>query len=234
MRSGQKTKPREQWVLQPNSFLPIVAPEVYDAAQKKLRSRFRSGEQLLQCLRDYVEKNGRICFRDMRPHNGLPSHQSYRAHFGSFLNAYHLAGFKSDDGSAVQYCPTRARLLRTAIAAEFRVAMMKSELSFAVQRGRVYLVEGLKPFVFDVARCVQPTLSGEARWQLLCRMGLEKMPRAVARLHPDNGAVKDWCLVQEMPSRRTGFRLRDVHFKAEDSARATASDLITLLLQRLK
>ena len=197
-RSKQKVNPRSLWIMRPNAYTPIIAPEIFDRAEKKRLSKARlcSNEQLLQQLRDHVQKNGTLSCKDINSANHLPSAETYFRRFGSLWKAYELAGLTADEYPSMWTHPTRTgRFLRVRIAEEFRAAMVASELPYQVE-GMVYVIRGSQPFLFNVAKCLPPTKTGELRWDLYSRKGKDNMPWAIARLKPGNCELLDWALLR--------------------------------------
>lgn len=85
--------PESEWIVVPNAFEPLVTPEVFEAAQAKLRLKCwnRSTEDLLQDLKSILLKCGHLS-RVVLKANGLSS-TTIAHRFGSILNAYELAGY---------------------------------------------------------------------------------------------------------------------------------------------
>ncbi len=229
-RSREKSNPRNLWIVQPNSFAPIVSMETFQQAEEKRRSRTRllTDEQLLDRLRQYVEKHGAISSKIMSRRRGMPSGPAYARRFGSLWRAYELAGV-----SPWKHQTAIARSLRAAISDQFHRAMIESHLPFE-RRGRVYMLQGCAPFLFDVAKALKPLVSGEARWELYSRTDTPSFCWAVARLAPDNSEVQDWCMFESGIHESQRFRLRDRAVRETDSVRATSESLIRLLVERLR
>lgn len=228
LRSKMKTMPRDLWVVQPNSFVPVISMENFQLAEEKRRSatRFLTDEQLLQRLREYVGKHGNISNRTMGRRDGMPS-RAYIKRFGSLWRAYELAGL-----TPWKHKTAEARSLRATIARQFRGAMAMSGLSFE-RRGRVYVLQECAPFLFDVAKALKPYASGESRRELYSRKEMRSGVCVAARLSRNNLVVQDWCLL-EITSRSTPrFRVRDSVVRASDSVRDTPENLIRLLTDHL-
>ena len=229
-RSKQKTNPRNLWIVQPNSFVPVISFERFQAAEEKRRSRtrFLTDEQLLQRLREYVERHGSISHRVMRPGNGLPSAPAYLRRFGSLWRAYELAGI-----SPWKHETAKARSLRAAITEQFQQAMIASGTPFE-RKGRIYTIPCCKPFVFEVAKYLEPLLSGEMHWEVYVRKEMPCGPCAAARLGPDNRSVQDWCVFDIFSHGQQRLSLRDSAVGVNGSVRDTPRELISLLLECLR
>jgi len=203
--------------------------EAFQRAEEKRRSktRFLTDEQLLETLREYVQKEGRIRGRLMGRRYRMPSVAAYIRRFGSLWRAYELAGIPPSE-----HCTAQARSLRCRIAEKFQQAMIVSGAPFE-RMGRVYAVRGCTPFVFDVAKSLEPLVSGEMRWELYLRKEMPSGPCAAARLTPDNHSIQDWCMFEISSRGQQRFPLRDSVVRAGDSVRGTPNELIQLILDRL-
>jgi DNA invertase Pin-like site-specific DNA recombinase len=226
-RSTQKANPRNSWIVQPNSFAPVVPIETFEDAEKKRlsRTRFCTDEQLLQRLREYVQQHGSISNLRMTHHKGMPSAPAYMRRFGSLWNAYELAGVSSSG-----YPATKARCLRASITEQFHQAMIASGLRFE-RHGRTYVVQGCAAFMLDVVKSLKPLVSGEPRWELARRKQMPSGLCAVARLSSCNQSVQDWCLLESIPPKTQRFWLRDSFIRPR-SVRETPEGLILLLRER--
>jgi len=232
LHSKSTVLPRDQWIVQPNSFDPIVTLATIERARKKLASKFRSDEELLEILRDYVWKNGPVSGRQMRPQNGLPSEQTFKAHFGSLWKAYELAGVSVSQACIWGHEAVRAGTLRLALGEEFRAALVACRLPLQFQR-RVYRLQGLSPFMFGVARCIKAR-TGNFRWRVSDPEARLKLPWAVARLQPNNTAVQDWCLVEGLSQVARRYSFTDGDLEGSNSVHATAVELVAHLTKRLQ
>lgn len=227
-RSKEKINPRSSWIIQPNSFVPIIPMETFQRAEERRRSktRFLTDEQLLQKLRDHVQEQGCIKGLLMGRQHCMPSAAAYIRRFGTLWKAYELAGIAPSKHETAQ-----ARSLRSKIAEQFQQAMVASNASFE-RRGRVYSIRGCTPFVFDIAKSLEPLVSGEMRWELYLRKEMPSGACAAARLTPNNRSVQDWCLFEISSQGQQRFPLRDSAVQAHGSVRRSVHELISLLLER--
>ena len=231
LKSPQRAIPNNHWIVAPNSFEAIVPLERVVAAQKKLSRRKRSDEQLLQELRHYVEAHGPVSGREMGPSNRLPSDQTFRKRFGSIPKAYELAGLEMSRAS-LHTCKGRAASIANYQAAkEFRTALTAVGCS-PRSSGSLIKVEGLRPFLFKVAR-YKKNEKGEFGWRISMRH-TPQHPCAVARLDSNNDIVLDWILLPSLPKRLSQLTLSEPQIRLIDSVRNTAAELATLIRERLR
>ncbi len=231
LRSRSKVIPKNQWIVAPNSFEAVVPLERVIAAQRRLSRSKRSDEQLLQDLRDYVQAHGAVSGREMGPSNRLPSDQTFRAHFGSIAKAYELAGLEMSRASLHTCKGSVASVANRRAAMEFRAALTALGCS-PRSSGSLIKVEGLRPFLFKVAR-YKTNKRGELGWRISMRR-TPQYPCAVARLDSNNDAVLDWILLPHLPNRLSQFTLSEPQIRLFDFIRNTAAELATVIRERLQ
>lgn len=227
LRSKGKLLPREQWIVQPNSFDSIVSLDMVERARKKLSSRFLSSEKIVEDLRSYIEHTGSVSLEEMHPRNGLPFGSTFRKRFGSILRAYELAGVTPDDVFLMRNLQVRGRFIRSCAAEQFRRAILAKHPCFHSRKGR-YQISGYGEFQFEVARCFQTKKQGLC-WVIYCRPHPESCPCAIARLQPDNIAVKDWCSLKSYPQNTRRFTFRDNDIRQNGAICNSADELLSVL-----
>ncbi len=74
----------------------IVSPEVFRQVQEKFANKVhnRSNKQLLDELRIFLHKHGRLSTKLMCPANGLASYMVYTKRFGSMKKVYDLVPYR--------------------------------------------------------------------------------------------------------------------------------------------
>jgi DNA invertase Pin-like site-specific DNA recombinase len=88
--------PRSEWIWRDGAFEPIVSKERFEQARTISASRVRSEstESLLNSLKAFIKREGRVTERLIESADGMPSVTTYINRFGSLRNAYQLAGWK--------------------------------------------------------------------------------------------------------------------------------------------
>lgn len=76
MKLGGKTvfNPREQWIVAPGNFEPLVSQKLFEQAERKLGNltNRRSNERLLKDLRAFAQSKGRLSAALLTKANGMP------------------------------------------------------------------------------------------------------------------------------------------------------------------
>jgi DNA invertase Pin-like site-specific DNA recombinase len=97
LKQGPKQNSRDSWIRSHGDFEPIVDPEVFAKAQKKMQARYISvsNEQMLKGLRIRLKKSGRLSKDIIDAAQELPCTSLYQLRFGSLRKAYELIGYRS-------------------------------------------------------------------------------------------------------------------------------------------
>ena len=87
--------PREQWILSPGAFAPLVDKEAFERAQVGLPGLKRwTDRQILVKLQRLLRAHGKLSDSIIRDASGGPSAVTVRNRFGSFRNLYDRLGFR--------------------------------------------------------------------------------------------------------------------------------------------
>ena len=97
LHSACVTRPRECWVVRPNSFAAIVSPAVFNRVQGKLRQYAAdlrwTDEKLLAKLKELWTHQGRLSETLIDGTPGMPTYSTVQRRFGSLRRAYRLVGY---------------------------------------------------------------------------------------------------------------------------------------------
>jgi len=98
--------PRSEWVIKTKAFEPIVAQEVFVAAQQVLAERtcVKSNEQILSELRRLLAKHGKLTAAILDSSPDSPSSNGCRRRFGGLQRAFELAGYTRPLRIAKNHC----------------------------------------------------------------------------------------------------------------------------------
>jgi DNA invertase Pin-like site-specific DNA recombinase len=96
LRKAFVRNPRSEWIWRDEAFEPIVSREWFEQARVISASRARSvsTQSLLNSLKAFIKREGRVSERLIESSEGMPSATTYINRFGSLRNAYQLAGWK--------------------------------------------------------------------------------------------------------------------------------------------
>jgi DNA invertase Pin-like site-specific DNA recombinase len=196
--------PRDQWVIQPNSFAPIVPKERFEQAQEKLLSResTRSDEKLLADLRAFTEGRCRVTWKMLTESNNMASAQNYRVRFGSFRRALTLAKWTPPfEASEID----RRRWMKFDLQDRFEKETARAGYSCRSSRGRFRSPRG-ELIVVEVARSYRGQ-GGTRRWEIRLTLdGGPGLPCIVQRFADDNRTPKDYVFFPHLPDVEQKFR----------------------------
>jgi DNA invertase Pin-like site-specific DNA recombinase len=211
LRSKMKPNPRDQWVTQPNSFPAIISQKRFDSAQIRLtqRAHFRTDEQLLRDLREFVKKHGKVTQVMLAADPNMSTSPTYAARFGSFCRALKLV--KSEPLDGFSQVERRARM-KIWLQDEFARVVASSGAPFRRTR-EVFVSPVHSPVLLDVAKCFVLS-NGELRWEIRYPLTESKGLRCITlRLQPDNKLPLDYLFIPCLPHgiRRRRFSEKRIH-----------------------
>jgi DNA invertase Pin-like site-specific DNA recombinase len=87
--------PKDDWILTPDAFEPIVDARTFEKAQKILYSRTvnKSNDQVLREMKEHLASKGKLSVKAINKSETLPSPSTIRHRFGSLRKAYSLIGY---------------------------------------------------------------------------------------------------------------------------------------------
>jgi len=198
LRTRRRWNPREMWIRRDNAFEAIVDSEAFRKAESIATSRSRpcTDTELLQCLRDFHKKNGKITADLIDDDPQMPCCQVYRARFGSSTEAYRRIGYEPADFRFARTFRDRQplrRLVVSGIMAEFRnlgvpaFRLSRTRLIELNSRIRVRVsVTSCKPIGFSFGWVLQLAGPSETDFTI------------IARLAPGNKTVMDYFCLSRM------------------------------------
>lgn len=229
LRSKSKPNPREQWIIQPNSFPAIITQQRFDAAQHKLNDRvhLRSNEKLLEELAEFVNRYGHVTNKMLASDPKMANSQTYGERFGSFSRAIALVVKEPKSGfSQREY---RARL-KLHLQDEFAGAMAALNIGSHRMRG-VFRSSAHPPVLLDVARCCV-LKNGELRWEIRYPLsGIAGLCGITLRLSEKNRQPLDYSLFRSLPPGNQRYRFSKERIQRQASVCKDLDEAVNLLLQ---
>jgi DNA invertase Pin-like site-specific DNA recombinase len=173
LRSRSVPVPREQWLVVPDIFEPIVDRGTFDTAQRiwKNKSRQLSDEQFLNRLRSLLNARGRLNAKLINESSLTPSCSAYEGRFGSLFRAYELIGYKrSDTFELRKQAGLRLTKLYRSVYATLRRLFPDIRVTHESSRARPKTLRFSSGLTVAVALCpADRTLKGERRWRFESR-----------------------------------------------------------------
>ena len=231
MRLGSKRKPnpREQWVVQPNSFAAIIPQRRFDAAQRKLEDRVirRSDGRLLEELREFVAKHGRATQLMLGEDPRMASVGAYCHRFGSFSRALALVNNEPKNGFSEN--ERRARL-KLQLQDEFAEAMLANNVK-SHRRNGTFRSASHPPVLLDVA-CCRVLKHGQFRWDIRYPLtGVAGLHCITLRLDVGNSLPLDYLILRFLPPGNQRYRFGEERLrKLRASVHKTLVEAVTVFL----
>jgi|SRR5579872_424148 len=111
LRTQIVMQPPDKWTVRNGAFAPIVGPETFAAAQQVRQDRtfYRSDEELLILLRQFVARNKTLSMDVIESSRDLPAVATFVHRFGSIKRVYELIGY--DYSQQLRSHPTMRKLM---------------------------------------------------------------------------------------------------------------------------
>lgn len=214
LRTPNITIPRDQWIITPHAWTPLIDQETFDKAQQRTRNQtfFKSDEQLLTELRELWKVNGYLSERLINETPNFPSMRTYRSRFGSLSEALALIGYQGAKVARTMVRRQRAALreeliTRIVTAGNNRISVVRRNGHY---RPKLRLCNGT---LVSVYVCPSFTIgNGEPRWLLDCATPkVSDHIALLARLVAGNEEFRDFYIITELRSRtRWTIKVDDV------------------------
>ncbi|MEZ5632428.1 MAG: recombinase family protein [Burkholderiaceae bacterium] len=186
--------PPEQWVRRDGAFEAIVPLEMFMQAQAIIaaRSRHLDDAQMLDMLRQTLERYGALSGLLIDEDDEVPSSSAYRSRFGSLLRAYSLVGYTPRRDYAYLEINRALRRRHPELIDEMSAGIEQAG-GWTVRNDETDLltVNGEFTTSLVIARC-KPTAAGSYRWLIRFDAGLQPDVTVVARMDPSNNHAHDY------------------------------------------
>jgi hypothetical protein len=227
--------PPEKWVLNPGRFPAIISPERFRQAQEKLADKVcnKSDKQLVDELRVFLRKHGRLSTKLICPANGLASYATYQKRFGPMKKVYDLVPYRQPFTFLAASEGKRSLKFRADVHNRFVAELNAANVSFAVSRSMFTLFRyGI--FSLEVARCARTQKSKSLRWQIYSRKDAHRHPCLAVRMAPDNRSVLDCCLLPTVPHFKTRFSFSDAVIRRTAIIRPSTAEMVAFIVEQDK
>ena len=116
----QIRNPPEMWVRRNHAFKPIITPQLFAKAQKRMGElecgRILSDKEMLDRLASLFRKEGRLSLKLMMISEGIPHSRTYITRFGSLANAFRRVGFEPQPRYCFQETAAKASKIINSVA----------------------------------------------------------------------------------------------------------------------
>ena len=96
LHSRPKNLPREQWIVTPEAFPPVIDPDTFERVQVALKKRLTrpTDEELLDVLRRLLRRKGELTENIIRNARNVPNIRLYYERFGPFREIFKRIGYE--------------------------------------------------------------------------------------------------------------------------------------------
>ena len=236
LKRERVVNPVEDWIRANGAFAPIVEPEVFLAAQERIRERNRrySDDEMLDRLRKLLEQRGYLSGIIIDEADDMPSSSAYSGRFGSLIRAYLRVGFTPDRDYRYIEINRALRRMHAKVVAD-TISTIEN-LGGAVSRDPATdLLTVNREFTVSIAiaRC-QHTRTGSRRWKVRLDTGLIPDLTAALRMDSANDTVLDYYLLPLSGVRTSQVRLADDNGLKLDAFRFETLDFFFSMAERTR
>lgn len=186
--------PPSEWIRRDGAFEAVVPVHMFVQAQAIIaaRSRHLDDAQLLNLLRQTLEKHGALSGIVIDEDDEAPSSSAYRSRFGSLLRAYSLIGYWPRRDYAYLEINRALRRRHPELIGEM-AASIQTAGGWTVRDPTTDLltVNGEFTASLVIARC-KPTPAGTHRWRIRFDASLQPDITVVVRMDPENQRAFDY------------------------------------------
>ena len=233
LKQKRVINPPDMWIRADGAFEGIVDPASFYTAQGIIQERNRrfSDEEMIDLLRQLVQKHSGVSGQLIDEAEGLPSSACYRARFGSLIQAYRLAGYEPDQDFAYVQVNRRIRELYPTLMDDTIDRLRNVGASVATEPDNQLIVNGEYSAAIMVSRC-RTTAAGASRWVI--RLGSRRIPdiTVLVRMDPANEQPCDFYLLPLIDIRLPTIRLAEYNAAYVDAYRFDSMDGFTQLALR--
>jgi len=185
----------ESWAICPKAFQPIVSPELFERAQKRLSEvTYRlSNQQLLEKLKFLLAKHGKLSARMIDKSCMCPSVRTYVARFGGLLNVYAQVGYMASDSIAQINLRLQTAFVRRALMQKF-VDCFEGQIEIVPPRKKarsILRIRASRLLVSVVLARFHPSrTTRQPRWLIYVPKSERKRIAVVGLMNEQNSAVK--------------------------------------------
>jgi DNA invertase Pin-like site-specific DNA recombinase len=196
LQSRRMWNPPELWIRCDGAFPGLIDAKLFQQAQDVATRRIRtySNERLLQYLRDFLRKKGRLTARMIRNDVEMPCPQIYSSRFGGLKRAYEIIGYEPTRNLTHferdrHLKPARRNFTQLVIDEFRRMGIPVIQDS----RTKLLILNGRLRIRVSATRC-RP-LGKSHGWLLRLHSPTKPDVNVIARLEPGNEKLQDYFCI---------------------------------------
>ena len=226
----------DMWIRAEGAFDRVVDKELFDAAQTIIRERSRrfTDAEMLDGLRQLLERHGYLSGLIIDESEHLPSSSTYQSRYGSLLRAYQLVGFTPDrDYRYVEINRLLRGLYPDVIAATIAAIERLGGRAEKDATTDLVTVNGEFTVSIVIARCLE-LATGSLRWNVRFDTSLQPDITVVLRMDRPNRTPLDYYLLPRIDMTVPRLRLAESNGLSLDAYRFETLDPLYSMGARVK
>jgi len=236
LKQKRVVNPPDMWIRADGAFEGIVDPALFYTAQGIIQERNRrfTDEEMIELLRQLVQKHTDVSGNLIDETDGLPSAACYRSRFGSLVEAYRLVGYQPHQDFTYVQVNRRIRELYPHLMDDTVGRLEAVGASVATHNGTDHLLVNEEyTAAILISRCRQST-NGASRWTM--RLSERTLPdiTVLVRMDPVNEQPRDFYLLPLADIRMPTLRLAQYNAAYVDAYRFDSLDGFAQLALRAR
>jgi DNA invertase Pin-like site-specific DNA recombinase len=236
LKKKRVVNPPEMWIRGLAAFEQIISPELFAKAQNIIRERSQrySDTELLDHLRQLLEREGRLSGILIDDTEGMASSSVYRNRFNSLVRAYKLISYTPERDYQFIETNRQLRLMHPMIVS--RVIERIRQLGGVVRGSpdnELLFVNDEFTTSLVIARCRQRE-SGSLRWLIKLDSGLKPDITVAVRMDPQNHDPLDYYLLPSLDLTFSALTLAEDNFVGFDTYRFENLDFFFGMAKRTR
>lgn len=236
LKQRRVQNPREMWIRAEGAYTAIVDIALFKRAREIVdaRSLHLTDEELLETLRDILQREGMLSGLIIDEQDHLPSASAYRSRFGSLLRAYQLIGYEPERDYRYIEINRTLRRAHPNIVADIMDGITRSG-GHAVLDPKTDNIRVNDEFTVSVvlSRCKETGI-GSLRWTIRLDTGLVPDITIAVRMDESNEAPRDFYILPSIDMARDRLRLAEQNGFSLDAYRFETLDFFYVLAGRVR
>jgi DNA invertase Pin-like site-specific DNA recombinase len=236
LKKKRVVNPPEMWIRGNAAFEPIISQDLFEKAQSIIRERSRrySDTELLNHLRNLLEREGRLSGLLIDEAEGMASSSVYRNRFNSLIHAYKLIAYTPERDYQFIETNRQLRLMhpRVVLSVVERIHQLGGVVHGNPENDLLSVNDEFTASVV-IARCRQRE-SGSLRWLIRVDSGLKPDITVAVRMDALNREPLDYYLLPSLDLTFSTLMLSEDNFIGLDTYRFGTLDFFFGMAQRIR
>jgi hypothetical protein len=202
LHSRPKNLPREQWIVTPRAFSPVIDPDTFERVQVALKQRLtrKTDKELLDALRRLFRRKGELTENIITNDRSVPNVRICYDRFGPFREIYKRIGYEPPPGHFAQ---SEGK----AITWKLRAQVLSQIAELFPQRAQFFCLLGRQRLMVQLDKSLTISLlmcrSGRTRggglgWNIIPIPSEREYPALLCRFNKENTEVHSFYLFRKI------------------------------------